>query len=45
MNYSKPFLGKKVTVTIDRPKGSMHPKHGFMYPVNYGYIEGWVRKD
>lgn len=27
-------------VTIDRPLGSKHPKHGFIYEVNYGYIEG-----
>lgn len=40
MSYSKPFLGKTVTVTIDRPFGSKHPKHGFEYELNYGYIDG-----
>ena len=40
MSYSTPFLGQTVTVTVDRPMGSKHPKHGFLYPVNYGYIEG-----
>ena len=25
-------------VVIDRPLGSKHPKHGFTYEVNYGYI-------
>ncbi len=34
------YLGKKVTITVDRPLGSRHPKWGFLYPVNYGYIEG-----
>ncbi|KKQ67321.1 MAG: hypothetical protein US86_C0001G0248 [Candidatus Daviesbacteria bacterium GW2011_GWA2_38_24] len=39
-NYAKQFLNKEVAVKVDRPLGSKHPKHGFLYPVNYGYIEG-----
>ena len=39
------YLGKKVTVTMDRPMGSTHPKHGFIYPVNYGYIDGTISGD
>src|SRR5688572_30046538 len=35
---AKQFLGKSVEVVIDRPLGSKHPKHGFLYEVNYGYI-------
>lgn len=38
-------IGKIVTVTMDRPLGSRHPNHGFVYPVNYGYIEGTVSGD
>ena len=35
-----------VTVTVDRPLGSYHPKHkSIFYPVNYGYIEGIVGGD
>ena len=35
------MIGKAVTVTVDRPLGSYHPKHpDIYYPVNYGYIEG-----
>ena len=34
---TKEYLGKKVAIKIDRPFGSKHPKHGFIYPVNYGY--------
>lgn len=34
------YLGKSVKVTIDRPIGSRHPKLGFEYPVNYGYLAG-----
>ena len=33
------YIGKIVKVKIDRPKGSKHPKYGFEYPVNYGYVE------
>ena len=39
------FLNKIVTVKMDRPLGSLHPKHGFVYEVNYGYIEGTVSGD
>lgn len=34
------FIGKTVTVLVDRPLGSVHPKHAdIVYPVNYGYLE------
>ena len=37
---------KTVTVKIDRPLGSSHPKYPDMiYPVNYGYIEGIIAPD
>ena len=42
---AKPFIGKKVKVTIDRPLGSKHPKHGFEYLTNYGFIEGAMAPD
>lgn len=32
------YLGKNVKVVVDRPLGSKHPKYGYEYPVNYGYI-------
>ena len=33
----------KVTVTIDRPLGSVHPSHpDIVYTVNYGYVEGII---
>ena len=32
------FTGKRVHVIVDRPLGSRHPKHGFLYEANYGYI-------
>ncbi len=41
----KSLIGKILTVTMDRPLGSKHPKHGFIYPINYGYIEGIISGD
>lgn len=37
MNTSD-YLGKIITIRIDRPMGSKHPKHSFIYPVNYGFV-------
>ena len=30
---------------MDRPLGSAHPKHGFLYPVNYGFVPGTISGD
>lgn len=40
LRVAREYLGKAVEVTIDRPLGSTHPKHDFVYGVNYGYIAG-----
>ncbi len=32
-------------MTIDRSLGAKHPEHGFIYPVNYGYLEGTMTAD
>ncbi len=45
MTNSKDFLGQEVEVVMDRPLGSKHPKHKFIYPVNYGYIPNTVSDD
>lgn len=42
---SEDYIGKEVDVKIDRPLGSKHPKHGFIYPVNYGYIPDTISGD
>lgn len=42
---AKDYLGKKVNVIIDRKLGSKHPKHNFIYPVNYGYIPDTISGD
>ena len=42
---SEEFLGKKIRIEIDRPFGTSHPKHGCIYPVNYGYVPNTVSGD
>ena len=42
---NKDYLNKILDVKIDRPFGSKHPKHGFIYPVNYGFIPNTVSGD
>lgn len=44
MNY-KDYIGKTLRIGIDREFGTKHPKHGFIYPVNYGYVPGTVSGD
>ena len=44
-NKSTDYLNKIVEVEIDRPLGSAHPKHGFIYELNYGFIGGTVSGD
>ena len=42
---TKKYLGQDVTVKMDRPLGTKHPKHGFIYPINYGYIPNTTSGD
>lgn len=42
---NREYLGTIVEVKIDRPLGSKHPKHGFIYQVNYGYIPNTISGD
>ena len=39
------YIGNIVQVKVDRPKGSNHPKHGFLYPVNYGFVPNTISGD
>jgi inorganic pyrophosphatase len=39
------YLGLRVTVLIDRPKGSHHPEWGFLYEVDYGFIPNAISGD
>ncbi len=40
------MIGKNVTVIVDRPLGSYHPKHkNLYYPINYGYVPDVIGGD
>ena len=39
------YLGKEVNIKIDRQLGSRHPKHGFIYMLNYGFIPNTLSGD
>ena len=43
----KSFLGKTVTIKIDRPIGYVHqkPNYSLKYPINYGYIPNVIGGD
>ena len=42
---AKDFIGKEVNIVIDRALGTKHPKHGFVYTVNYGYVPNVISGD
>ena len=39
------YLNQNARVKVDRPLGSKHPKHGFIYPVNYGFVPDTISGD
>jgi inorganic pyrophosphatase len=39
------MIGDKVKVIVDRQLGSEHPVYAFIYPINYGYVEGILAGD
>ena len=43
--YATQYLNQEVEVDIDRPLGSTHPKHGFVYEVNYGFVPNTIAPD
>jgi inorganic pyrophosphatase len=45
LELAKQYLGKKVTVKMDRKLGDVHPKWGWKYPVNYGFVPGVIAPD
>lgn len=45
MNRASSYIGKLVKAQIDRPMNSKHPKHGFVYPINYGFIPNTISGD
>lgn len=45
LSLARSYLGRHVTVDVDRPMGSRHPSHEFVYLVNYGYLPDVVAPD
>ena len=45
MENAYDYIGKIVKVKIDRPLNSLHPKHGFKYEVNYGFVPNTISGD
>lgn len=41
----KDFIGKKVNIEFDRPLGTPHPRFGWKYPINYGFVPGHIAGD
>ena len=39
------IIGMEVDVIIDRPLGSRHPAYDLIYPLNYGYVPGFIGGD
>ena len=42
---NRSYIGKIIKIKIDRQLGTYHPKHGFIYPVNYGYVPNTISGD
>ena len=45
MKEIKDFLGKIVTVKMDRPLATKHPKYDFVYLLNYGFVPDTMSGD
>jgi inorganic pyrophosphatase len=45
ISSSTDYIGKTVTIKIDRELGSKHPKFDFVYELNYGFVPGTVAPD
>lgn len=45
LDHLRNYIGKKVNVIVDRKIGSKHPKWGFIYLNNYGYIPNTTSGD
>ena len=42
---ARQYLGKRITIAIDRKLGSKHPEWDFKYLVNYGFVKGVTAPD
>lgn len=39
------YIGRTVRTHVDRQLGCAHPQHGFIYPLNYGFLPGVTAPD
>ena len=39
------YIGQEIKIKVDRALGSLHPKWGFKYEVNYGFVPGVISGD
>lgn len=39
------YLNHEIEIMIDRPLGSRHPNHNFIYLLNYGYVPKTISGD
>ena len=45
-DYATRYIGRVVSLVIDRPLGSTHPDHDWLlYEANYGYVPGALAPD
>lgn len=42
---ARDYIGKEIKIKIDRMLGTKHPKHGFVYMINYGYVPDTISGD
>lgn len=42
---TKDYIGNILKINIDRQFGTKHPKHRFIYPLNYGYVPNTISGD
>lgn len=45
MTNTEKYLGETIRISIDRPLGSRHPKYGFAYDLNYGFVPDTLSGD
>lgn len=45
MTSARSYIGKTVSITVDRPIHSRHPFFGWEYELNYGFVPGTEAPD
>jgi inorganic pyrophosphatase len=45
LEQARGYIGKVVSIEIDRPLHTKHPRHDYVYELNYGFVPGTVSGD